>query len=195
MLAQVLKFALPCWLFIVNSGAFAQSSDDEKNTSIQAVAFFRTYCIDCHNQEDAMSGIRVDHVSQTGSFLEHRQSWKRVNEALRFGAMPPEGVEQPTVEERQQAQLWVAKRIDSIDCDLIKDPGRVTIRRLNRLEYNNTIRDLFAIDFQPADDFPSDDVGEGFDNIGDVLSLPPLLLEKYLAAAEQVALASSRPQA
>ena len=133
-----------------------------------------------------MGGIRVDHVSQTGSFLEYRNSWKRVNEALRFGAMPPEGVEQPTAAEREQAQLWVADRIDSIDCDLIRDPGRVTIRRLNRLEYNNTIRDLFAIDFKPADDFPSDDVGEGFDNIGDVLSLPPLLLEKYLAAAEQI---------
>ena len=186
MLVRVLKFALPCWLLIANSGAFAQSNEDEKNTSVKAVAFFRNYCIDCHNEEDAMSGVRVDHVSQTGSFLEHRKSWKRVNEALRFGAMPPEGAEQPTAEEREQAQLWVAERIDSIDCDLIKDPGRVTIRRLNRLEYNNTIRDLFAIDFTPADDFPSDDVGEGFDNIGDVLSLPPLLLEKYLAAAEQI---------
>lgn len=133
-----------------------------------------------------MSGIRVDHVSQTGSFLEYRNNWKRVNEVLRFGAMPPEGVEQPTAEEREQVQLWVADRINSIDCDLVRDPGRVTIRRLNRLEYNNTVRDLFAIDFKPADDFPSDDVGEGFDNIGDVLSLPPLLLEKYLAAAEQI---------
>ena len=186
MLVRVLKFALPCWLLIANSSAFAQPNDDEKSASVKAVAFFQNYCIDCHNQEDAMSGVRVDHVSQTGSFLEYRNSWKRVNEALRFGAMPPEGVEQPTAAEREQAQLWVADRIDSIDCDLIKDPGRVTIRRLNRLEYNNTIRDLFAIDFRPADDFPSDDVGEGFDNIGDVLSLPPLLLEKYLAAAEQI---------
>ncbi len=133
-----------------------------------------------------MSGIRVDHVSETGSFLEFRKNWKRVNEVLRFGAMPPEDAEQPSTNEIKQAQLWVANRINSIDCDLISDPGRVTIRRLNRLEYNNTIRDLFGIDFRPADDFPSDDVGEGFDNIGDVLSLPPLLLEKYLTAAEQV---------
>src|SRR4249920_2199384 len=58
--------------------------------------------------------------------------------------------------------------------------GRVTLRRLNRLEYNNTIRDLLGVDFKPAEDFPSDDVGYGFDNIGDVLSLPPLLMEKYL---------------
>ena len=72
------------------------------------------------------------------------------------------------------------------DCAKTFDPGRVTIRRLNRSEYNNTIRDLIGVDFHPADDFPSDDVGYGFDNIGDVLSMPPILLEKYLAAAETI---------
>ncbi|HVF85214.1 MAG TPA: DUF1592 domain-containing protein, partial [Abditibacteriaceae bacterium] len=65
-------------------------------------------------------------------------------------------------------------------------PGRVTMRRLNRQEYNNTIRDLFGLDLHPADEFPSDDVGYGFDNIGDVLSISPLLMEKYLLAAEQI---------
>ena len=68
-----------------------------------------------------------------------------------------------------------------------QDPGRVTARRLNRYEYNNTIRDLLAIDFKPAADFPADDSGYGFDNIGDVLSLSPVLMEKYLAAAEKIA--------
>ncbi len=67
------------------------------------------------------------------------------------------------------------------------DPGRVTARRLNRYEYNNTVRDLLAVDFQPAADFPADDSGYGFDNIGDVLSLSPVLMEKYLAAAEKIA--------
>ena len=62
----------------------------------------------------------------------------------------------------------------------------MTIRRLNRTEYNNTIRDLVGVDFQPADDFPADDIGYGFDNIGDVLTMSPLLVEKYLAAAEQI---------
>src|SRR5207248_6638824 len=72
------------------------------------------------------------------------------------------------------------------NCGGKRDPGRVTVRRLNKAEYNNTIRDLlFISNFKPADDFPSDDVGYGFDNIGDVLTLSPLLLEKYLAAAEK----------
>ena len=69
---------------------------------------------------------------------------------------------------------WIESKLFHVDCNLPRDPGRVTIRRLNRTEYNNTIRDLVGVDFKPAKDFPSDDVGEGFDNIGDVLSLSPL---------------------
>ncbi len=72
-----------------------------------------------------------------------------------------------------------------VDCTG-RNVGRVTLRRLNRVEYNNTIRDLVGVDFKPAADFPNDDVGYGFDNIGDVLSLSPLLLEKYLSAAETI---------
>src|SRR5262249_17901150 len=66
-----------------------------------------------------------------------------------------------------------------------KNPGKVTIRRLNKEEYKNTIRDLLGVRFE-ADDFPNDEVGYGFDNIGDVLSLPPMLMEKYLAAADEI---------
>ncbi|MHC5544942.1 DUF1587 domain-containing protein, partial [Singulisphaera rosea] len=72
------------------------------------------------------------------------------------------------------------------DCTGERNAGRVTLRRLNRNEYNNTIRDLVGVDFKPAADFPNDDVGYGFDNIGDVLSLSPLLFERYLAAAEDI---------
>ncbi|MBM4090758.1 MAG: DUF1592 domain-containing protein, partial [Planctomycetes bacterium] len=82
---------------------------------------------------------------------------------------------------------WLDRKLYQLDPALPDDPGRVTIHRLNRLEYNNTVRDLLGIDFRPADDFPSDDVGYGFNNIADVLSLPPLLLEKYVDASEQIA--------
>ena len=77
--------------------------------------------------------------------------------------------------------------LDRADRTAPADPGRVTIRRLNRAEYTNTVRDLLGVEFDAAADFPSDDVGYGFDNIGDVLTLPPLLMEKYLNAAEQLA--------
>ena len=81
---------------------------------------------------------------------------------------------------------WIDGRLARFDCGQERDPGRVTIRRLNRNEYNNTIRDLLHVDLKPAEDFPADDVGHGFDNIGDVLTLPPLLMERYLAAAESI---------
>jgi hypothetical protein len=100
--------------------------------------------------------------------------------------MPPPGVPHPTPAERERLVTWIDSTLSSAECEL-DDPGRVTMRRLNREEYNNTIHDLFGINLRPADTFPSDDVGYGFDNIGDVLSISPLLMEKYLVAADQVA--------
>jgi len=149
--------------------------------------FFVKYCNGCHSVDAMEAGIRTDHSGVDGVFIEDRKNWLKVYDMMRFKAMPPEEADQPSNAERDLVTLWLDEQLNSVDCDKVKDPGAVTIRRLNRLEYNNTIRDLFGIEFRPADDFPSDDVGEGFDNIGDVLTLSPLLMEKYLNAAEQVA--------
>jgi hypothetical protein len=113
----------------------------------------------------------------------------KVDEMVLFGGMPPEGEPQPDPQERRLLSQWI-QSVFAVDCSAPRDPGRVTIRRLNRAEYDNTIRDLVGLDLHLAKDFPSDDVGEGFDNIGDVLSLPPLLFEKYMDAAEQIARAA-----
>ena len=107
--------------------------------------------------------------------------------------MPPKNKPQPTKEEKEFLIGWIENSLTKVDCTAPKDPGRVTIRRLNRAEYNNTIRDLCGVDFKPADDFPADDVGYGFDNIGDVLSFQPILLEKYLAAADKILEAAVPP--
>jgi len=109
-----------------------------------------------------------------------------VREYLEGGLMPPEDRPQPGRDEIGGVTRWIKSALTPDECGRTVDPGRVTIRRLNRAEYNNTIRDLVGVDFRPADDFPSDDVGYGFDNIGDVLSMPPILMEKYLAAAEAI---------
>ena len=103
------------------------------------------------------------------------------------GSMPPADHEpRPTAAETARLVQWIDQAVFDLDCGRMHDPGHVTIRRLNRTEYNNTIRDLVGVALRPADDFPSDDVGNGFDNMGDVLSLSPLLLEKYLTAAESI---------
>ena len=101
--------------------------------------------------------------------------------------MPPGDQPQPSADEVATANRWIMEQLAKLDNGPQRNPGRVTIRRLNRAEYDNTIRDLVGISYKPAADFPSDDVGYGFDNIGDVLSTPPILLEKYLAAAEKIA--------
>jgi hypothetical protein len=143
------------------------------------------YCFECHRGEKAKAGLAFDAYRDERTAIGRAQVWEKVLDHLESGLMPPEGNPQPTDDERAVVIRWIESRVLKIDCSQI-DPGRVTIRRLNRAEYNNTIRDLLGIDIKPADDFPSDDVGYGFDHMGDVLSMPPVLLERYLAAAERV---------
>ena len=145
----------------------------------------KRYCAPCHGKKDPPGGVTVLGFPTTASVVKGQAVWSRILEQIRAGAMPPQGSKQPTKSERQQLVNWIETTLSG-DCKLA-DPGRVTIRRLNRAEYNNTVRDLLGVEFKPADDFPSDDVGNGFDNMGDVLSISPLLMEKYLAAAEQLA--------
>ncbi len=170
------------------AAAPAQDRNSNKAATFQAdvVPVLAKYCTGCHGAEKAKAGLNLAAFTEEGAARAQRKLWERVREYLDGGVMPPEGRPQPTREELDRVNLWLLLALKPEDCAKTFDPGRVTIRRLNRSEYNNTIRDLFGIDFHPADDFPSDDVGYGFDNIGDVLSLPPLLLEKYIAAAEAI---------
>ncbi|MCE2751394.1 MAG: DUF1592 domain-containing protein [Pirellula sp.] len=100
--------------------------------------------------------------------------------------MPPVDSPQPSPEDRKTLTSWIQSTLNDIDCGKTPNPGSVTLRRINRYEYRNSIRDLFNIDYEPALGFPGDDVGYGFDNIADVLTLPPLLMDKYLTAAEEI---------
>ncbi|MEW6305350.1 MAG: DUF1592 domain-containing protein, partial [Verrucomicrobiota bacterium] len=143
------------------------------------------YCWDCHADGMKKGGFSFDDHSSETALLKDRHIWEMVSHNVSQKIMPPEKKPQPSEAERAKIARWVETEVFKID-PKNPDPGRVTIRRLNRQEYNNTIRDLVGVDFQPADDFPADDSGYGFDNIGDVLSIPPVLLEKYLAAADNI---------
>ena len=133
-------------------------------------------------------GVTIPSPTGAGSLMSplqpHRTSPppKSVLKNVAFEIMPPATrKDRPNEAERALIERWIETEVFRYDPER-PDPGRVTIRRLNRQEYNNTVRDLMQVNFKPADDFPPDDTGYGFDNIGDVLSLSPLLLEKYLAA-------------
>ena len=143
------------------------------------------YCMRCHSTAKKRGGIILDKQADDDAVRKHLALWEKAGDSLRAGEMPPEGAKKPSAAEMATVNKWLDAVVFKLDCTGPRDPGRVTIRRLNRAEYDNTIRDLLGVDFKPAKDFPADDVGYGFDNIGDVLSLPPLLMEKYVAAAEQ----------
>ena len=149
--------------------------------------FLTSYCTGCHNATMKMAGLDLGAYANSGDVLENRQVWSGVLEKLESGQMPPAGQPRPGEAEVTPILTWIRSQIGVSNQSLPVDPGRVTVRRLNRSEYNNTIRDLLDIDLRPADDFPVDDSGYGFDNIGDVLSLSPVLMEKYLAGAGRVA--------
>ncbi|OYP29950.1 DUF1592 domain-containing protein [Rhodopirellula sp. MGV] len=145
----------------------------------------QTYCVDCHNADYKEAGLDLTPFETLDNLSPAEV--QRVLEMVRFGAMPPEDYDTPEIEERKQLVRALEDAAFSSTCDLRPRAGKVTVRRLNRSEYNNSIRDLFGLDLQPANKFPSDEVGAGFDNNADVLSLSPMLIEKYFQAAEDVA--------
>jgi len=174
---------------LVAAAALASGAEDSASGPVTFAEhikpLLKQYCFDCHNADKHKGDINLEAVAEVSKFLEHHEVWEKVTEALDSGDMPPEKKPQPAPAEREMLLAFIGGQLSNVDCKLGFNPGKVTIRRLNREEYRNTIRDLLHVDFQP-DDFPNDEVGYGFDNIADVLSLPPLLMEKFMNAAEEI---------
>ena len=168
--------------------ATAQTTHEERERTFRerVQPLLASYCADCHTGDAAEGGLSFDKFKNARQVLVGRNTWLGVLAKLRVKAMPPEDSEQPTEAEHKFLFDWIDAAVNDIDCVHDAEPGHVTMRRLNRQEYRNTIRDLVGIDYELTDDFPADDIGYGFDNIGDVLSLPPILMEKYLSAAEEI---------
>jgi hypothetical protein len=149
--------------------------------------FLAKNCFACHSAAVATSGLNLQAFTNAASVLQNRDEWEKILKRISAGEMPPKSLPRPDGAQLQQVTSWLQAEFDRADRNAKPDPGRVTARRLNRAEYNNTIHDLLAVNFEPADDFPQDDAGYGFDNNGDVLSLSTVQMEKYLSAAEVVA--------
>ncbi|MBW3623627.1 MAG: DUF1592 domain-containing protein [Armatimonadetes bacterium] len=167
--------------------AKAAASDLSFEKSVQP--FLKTSCYPCHSGNRPQARLGLDKFTDENSIVENKEEWSKVLSHVNMRTMPPPGFPKPSEEAIGHFTGWVGNKLASLnqtECSEAVSPGRVTLRRLNRLEYKNTIRDLMGVDFTGVEDFPSDDVGYGFDNIGDVLSLPPMLMEKYLGAAEEI---------
>lgn len=146
--------------------------------------FIQKHCIQCHQGDKAKGSLTLEKWD-AASVLKNRAAWEHSVERTQGGDMPPASKKvRPTPAEIEKFTADVNNILDAADRLAKPDPGRVPPRRLNRVEYANTLKDLLGVDFNPTNDFPSDDIGHGFDNNAETLSLPPLLMERYLSAAE-----------
>ncbi len=149
--------------------------------------FIERHCLDCHHSDEPTEGVAFDPFTDEEQIRKAWRMWELAGELVRDGEMPPAKRPRPENAERERFLEWLDSVLATIDRSAPPDPGRVTLKRLSRIEYENTIRDLLGISIDASEWFPADDVGYGFDRIGDVLAMPPLLLEKYVAAAEVIA--------
>ena len=143
-------------------------------------------CYQCHNEFVKNADLDLAGHGTEAAVVANPGTWEKVVEKMRTRVMPPPGFPAVSEAERTAVVEWIETTLARADALAPPNPGRVTARRLNRAEYDNSVRDLLGVDLRPADDFPQDDTGYGFDNNGDVLSLSPALLEKYLLAAERI---------
>jgi hypothetical protein len=173
-------------LFFGGDWKSARAGDPPADYKTLGKEFVEKYCSKCHSQDDPQAELVLTRFSDSDSILRERKIWMNVIKQVQSGSMPPKEQPSPATSESEKFVEHIKAIFDHADRNAKPAAGRVTMRRLNRFEYKNTIRDLIGVDFDPTSDFPSDDIGYGFDNIGDVLSLPPVLMERYLDAAEGI---------
>jgi hypothetical protein len=183
-----MKMRAQLWIFgsLVATLAAVKLLTAQTATAPDPRAFFDKYCVTCHNQELRTSGLALDTVdlskpAASADILE------RVIVRLRAGSMPPSGMPRPDVSTYRAMASEIEKMIDQ-GWAANPNPGRIgAVQRLNRTEYNNAIRDLFALDIDVKPLLPGDDTADGsFDNFADSLSISTAHLERYMSVARQV---------
>src|SRR5665213_260449 len=149
------------------------------------VAFVHAHCNSCHNSSVTSGGIDFANLPPANTFTENREVWERALAKLKAGEMPPPGTPKPAPADTAVVTAFLESEFARQDAAVRPEPGPVSARRLNRAEYNNTVRDLIGIDTHPADNFPADQAAFGFDDISDALNMDSVLLEKYADAADR----------
>lgn len=187
-----INYASPCFclIFVLLLVALAANAGetDPSDFSQNGAIFLEEYCFSCHTGDQPAAELSLDSFTDNRSLIENRDIWDRILDMLTTGQMPPPDSDWiPPIETSESFVAHIEAIFEHADRMAKPDPGRVTVRRLNKVEYKNTVRDLLGVDFNPTENFPADDVGHGFDNIGDVLTMSPLLMERYLEAAEAIA--------
>ena len=178
------RLPLVAMLFLSFSSAmtFAQRAAEIPTSQILDNTL-QQYCVVCHNETLRTADFSLEGVTAS-ELSRHTSALEKVLRRLASGEMPPSGMPRPSESARFELVSWLEARLDEHASDN-PNPGSPAIHRLNRAEYSNAIRDLLGIDLDHSEDLPADDSGYGFDNIGDVLTVSPLHIEKYISAARR----------
>ena len=164
-----------------NSNSNSSAADDYRTT-------LQLYCVGCHSGPTPFAGLNLEPMD-FANLEANGEIWEKLVRKLRARQMPPAGMPRPDEATLEALVKYVESGRDRM-AEVKPNPGRTTLHRLNRTEYGNAIRDLLALEIDVADLLPADDIGYGFDNIGDVLSVSPFLLERYLVTAGKVSRAA-----
>jgi mono/diheme cytochrome c family protein len=187
-------------LILLLSANVVQAGEEETATpdtikedfSSSAQPFLREFCVSCHGSDVAKGNLRLDQLDTDVSQRSNHERWRHILNRVRSGEMPPLGNPQPSKLQITSFLRALAANLDSAAIANRSD-GRVILRRLNRVEYENTVRDLFDVDVSVRDMLPEDTISHGFDNVGEALNVSPVLIERYLEAADAVVNAAIAP--
>lgn len=163
---------------------------DEVHTKT-VVPFLKSHCLRCHGPETQESDLRLDTLSADFTASGTARHWIEVMDRINLGEMPPEGEPRPKLKEQQAVVSWIANGLREAERASLSSGGRVLLRRMNRQEYANTVRDLLKVKFLPGegplDLLPADGEAEGFDKVSKALMLDPSLMEKYFHVGRAIA--------
>ncbi|MBA4016079.1 MAG: hypothetical protein C0483_02710 [Pirellula sp.] len=184
------RLASRCALSLIAATTFSSLAPAAADEDFAVASYLRAHCQDCHTGDTAEHGVRLDNLSAQADDPAEFRRWERVLKQLRRGAMPPKDAPQPP---RAATTATVAQITTLLDAASARRraEGRAVLRRLNRVEYENTVRDLFAVDVRVKEILPEDTIAHGFDNVGAALNISPVLMERYLEAADVVISAAS----
>ena len=176
--------ALTAFAAVLLAGAAAAGAQPSAAGAEAHGALLQRYCVGCHNERLLTGGLALDRVD-VANVAGHADVWEKVAQKLRTRTMPPAGRPRPAAAEYDAFADHLETALDAAWA-ASPNPGRPAVQRLNRAEYVNAIRDLLALEVDGRTLLPADESGYGFDNIGDVLSVSPVLLERYILAAAKI---------
>lgn len=181
--------------FVLTVGSLSADPQSEARTKLlglkaeferKVAPIVRKYCVDCHAEGVESGSILLDPSLSADVQISHVDHWLKAGETQRYKLMPPADSDQPTDKERELLIAWTEQAAATLDKLQPFDPGPIVIRRLTRRQYNNTIQDLFGVDFDVASrvGLNRDPEAFGYDSIATVLEIPPTQMEKYIAASD-----------